>query len=505
MNTTTLPLVSIIIPARNMQEYIGETLQSACDADYGNLEIIVTDDGSTDRTVQIAEEYAARFPRLSVIKGQGHGVCHARNAAIRQARGKYIFPLDAGDLLMPGFIAEGVRILERDSNVKAVMPKAEFFGEKTGEWKWPRFSIRALAHRNTMPVSCLYRREDWERAGGYCERLRAGEGWDFWISVLKDGGEAVKSNSLGLMRRIRKASERRDDRKVEKELARVLNERHADFFEKHLGGPLRRHRPWSRIGNLLFNMAHPRRLHLAQAFADEKYFAKALPRLFRYECGALIHKGRNELRCFKRGGKEFVVKSFKTPFMLNRIAYGLLRPSKAKRSFAYSEMLNRLGIGAPVPVGYLTVRHGLLFTESYFISLRSECPYTYQHLFDGAIPDAKDYFIAIGRAAGKMHEAGIYHKDFSRGNILIGRTEQGIRTEFVDLNRISFKKNIDLQTGCKNFERLPANPEIIAWLAEGYAAQRGFDAEECRRYIAEYRARQWGKHPDHIKQQDTPQ
>ncbi len=499
MSNTTLPLVSIIIPARNMQEYIGETLQSVCDADYGNLEIIVTDDGSTDRTVQIAEEYAAQVPRLSIIRAQGRGVCHARNAAIRQARGKYIFPLDADDLLKPGFIAEGVQILESDSNVKAVIPKAEFFGEKTGEWKLPQFSIRALARHNMIPVSCLYRRSDWERTGGYCERLRAREDWEFWISVLKDGGEVVRSNSLGLMYRIRKSSKRISDRKYKKELVRVLNERHADFFEKHLGGPLRLHRSWSRIGNLLFNMAHPRRLHLAPEFAGEKYFAKALPRLFRYECGALIYKGRNELRCFARGGKEFVVKSFKTPFILNRIAYGLLRPSKAKRSFVYSEMLNRLGIGAPIPVGYLTVRHGLLFTESYFISLRSECPYTYQHLFDGAIPDAKDYFIAIGRAAGKMHEAGIYHKDFSRGNILIGRTEQGIRTEFVDLNRISFKKNIDLQLGCKNFERLPANPEMIAWLAEGYAAQRGFDPKECRQYISEYRAKQVEKHPNHIK------
>ena len=309
MSNTTLPLVSIIIPARNMQEYIGETLQSVCDADYGNLEIIVTDDGSTDRTVQIAEEYAAQVPRLSIIRAQGRGVCHARNAAIRQARGKYIFPLDADDLLKPGFIAEGVQILESDSNVKAVIPKAEFFGEKTGEWKLPQFSIRALARHNMIPVSCLYRRSDWERTGGYCERLRAREDWEFWISVLKDGGEVVRSNSLGLMYRIRKSSKRISDRKYKKELVRVLNERHADFFEKHLGGPLRLHRSWSRIGNLLFNMAHPRRLHLAPEFAGEKYFAKALPRLFRYECGALIYKGRNELRCFARGGKEFVVKS----------------------------------------------------------------------------------------------------------------------------------------------------------------------------------------------------
>lgn len=80
-----------------------------------------------------------------------------------------------------------------------------------------------------------------------------------------------------------------------------------------------------------------------------------------------------------------------------------------------------------------------------------------------------------------MHNEGIIHRDFSRGNLLLGRDNNDhVRVEVVDLNRLRFHP-ISLAEGVKNFERLPATPEMRRYLAEGYAIERDFDIDECLR------------------------
>ena len=76
-----------------------------------------------------------------------------------------------------------------------------------------------------------------------------------------------------------------------------------------------------------------------------------------------------------------VVKSFRTPNIINRWVYGVFRPSKAKRSFEHAQMLLDIGVGTPRPVGYLNIRKGLMFDRSYYVTYASECPHTYEELF----------------------------------------------------------------------------------------------------------------------------
>ena len=90
-----------------------------------------------------------------------------------------------------------------------------------------------------------------------------------------------------------------------------------------------------------------------------------------------------------------------------------------------------------------------------------------------------DYLRAVGRIAGKLHNEGIIHRDFSRGNLLLGRDAAGnIQVELVDLNRLRFHA-VDREEGLKNFERLPATAEMRHYLAEGYANERNFDLDYC--------------------------
>ena len=94
----TGPLVSVVIPAYNAASFIGATLVSAAHQTYARLEIIVVDDGSTDRTAEVVRAFAAHDPRVTLLQQARAGVAAARNHGIRVAQGSLIAPLDADDL-----------------------------------------------------------------------------------------------------------------------------------------------------------------------------------------------------------------------------------------------------------------------------------------------------------------------------------------------------------------------------------------------------------------------
>lgn len=244
--------------------------------------------------------------------------------------------------------------------------------------------------------------------------------------------------------------------------------------------------------NKATGILHPRTLVIHPDFEDLREFVETVPERFQKDEGVVIHKGRNELRRMEFKGRQFVVKSFHRPNFINRFVYGVFRPSKAKRSYDHAEMYLRIGVGTPQPVGYLNVRSGLLFDRSYYVSCLSACPYVYNDLFTQKFEYEEEVLRAIGRTTAILHEHGYAHKDYGRENILFRKTSGGIELEIVDLNRM-YVGPIDLKMGCKNFERLPATPQMHRWMAEEYAKARGFDAEKCFELMAAYRSTQPGK------------
>lgn len=480
-----LPLVSVVIPVYNMEAYLAETLRSVLASDYPAFEVVVMDDGSKDDSLAIARQFASADARVSVYTQPNAGACVARNQAITRTKGRYILPVDADNTISPDFIRKAVEVIESDDEVKVVAPRADFVGDRSGEWHLPPFSLSLLARKNIMDTFALYRKVDWERVGGYCEEIVAREDWEFWIAMLKDGGKVVRLSEICLHYRIRQQSKRVSDRSQKRHVVEVLNRRHPEFFERELGGTLHRRRSWSRVINFFYRLIHPRVVCVNEVYEELTYFVKVMPRLFRYEKGELIYKGRNELRAFHYKGIDMVVKSFQTPNWVNRIVYGLFRSSKAERSYRYADMLLKSGIGSPRPVGYYTERYLLFFTRSYYVSLKSQCPYTYYDLVKRDFPNRDEILRAIARTTARMHECGYLHKDYSRGNILFREREKGVEVEIIDLNRISFRK-IGLEEGCKNFERLPGTDDMLAVLADEYAKARGFDAEECLKQIKRY-------------------
>ena len=222
-------------------------------------------------------------------------------------------------------------------------------------------------------------------------------------------------------------------------------------------------------------------------------FINTIPELFRKEQGTLVYKGRNLLRQFEYKGISLVVKSFHRPRLINRFVYGILRPSKAKRAFRNAQLLLRLGIGTPHPIGYMNIRRYGLFDQSYLITKVSECTHRYGQIMDQ--PEAFDDVLqTLGRDTAHLHEAGYWHKDFGRGNILFERDDEGkVHIDLVDLNRMGHGI-VDIQRGCQNFERLPATPHMHRVLAEAYAKERNYDPDECYRLMVA--ARQLERHAE---------
>ena len=246
------PLVSVIVPVYNMQDYLKECIDSIAGSRYQNIEIVVVDDGSEDQSLDTAKVLAVKWSercRILVIHQQNKGVSSARNTAIANASGEFILPVDGDDRISPELIGLAVEEFKKDDQVKVVIPKAEFFGEKRGAWVLPQFSLKLLARKNYIFVTALYRKRDWANIQGYCEDFKGFEDWDFWISMLKEGGKVVNLDTVGFYYRKRKGSKRSSDRKYKKDMVRKLNERHSEFFFRMLGGPLHYYRSWSRLIN----------------------------------------------------------------------------------------------------------------------------------------------------------------------------------------------------------------------------------------------------------------
>lgn len=251
-------LISVIVPCYNQGIYLKETIQSALASTYRPLEIIIINDGSTDDSLELARVLEAQHPEVRVLDQANAGVTKARNVGIAAAQGEYILPLDGDDLISKNYIEKGMAILTSRPEVKVVYCQAEKFSDSSRKpWKLKPFSLQQLAKDNMIFVSALFRKADALAVGGFSEDMQLGrEDWEFWIKLLKNGGEVVQLPEVGFLYRLTPTSKRKKTGGTAFKKARIayLNAKHADFFERELNGPLRIQRTWSKPYNTLLKL-----------------------------------------------------------------------------------------------------------------------------------------------------------------------------------------------------------------------------------------------------------
>ena len=107
-------LISIMIPAYNVDRYIDKCLETLCSQTYSNIEIVIVDDGSTDTTGKKCDEWAGRDDRIRVIHQENRGVSGARNACVRNATGEYVAFVDPDDMVAPEALEQLVMRADSD-------------------------------------------------------------------------------------------------------------------------------------------------------------------------------------------------------------------------------------------------------------------------------------------------------------------------------------------------------------------------------------------------------
>ncbi len=132
-------LVSVIVPAYNAEAFIYSTLNSILLQSYKNIEVIVVDDGSQDKTVEIVKSVAAKDNRVMLLRQSNQGVATARNLAIENSKGEYIAPCDADDIWYPQKIEKQMRCIATSSSlVGLVYTWIELIDEKGSHLKFGR-------------------------------------------------------------------------------------------------------------------------------------------------------------------------------------------------------------------------------------------------------------------------------------------------------------------------------------------------------------------------------
>lgn len=199
---------SVVIPARNAEGFIAETLASLRAQEAGEFEAIVIDDGSEDDTAMIVERVAAEDPRFRLITGSAKGVSTARNAGLEAARGEIVLFLDADDLLRPDALRRFASALAgATGSVAALGGVARIAADGR---PLPGRDNRELA-RGADPLAALLaknfivnggalaiRREAAAAAGGYDPAIAYGEDWEFWCRLLELGPIVIVPGSAVL-------------------------------------------------------------------------------------------------------------------------------------------------------------------------------------------------------------------------------------------------------------------------------------------------------------------
>lgn len=197
-----MPRISVVMSVFNGAATLAATLESVLMQTESDFEFIVIDDASADASPGILERYAVLDPRILVLRNEKNlGLTRSLIAGCAAARGQYIARQDAGDLSHPRRLAREAAVLDATSDVAFVSCWTEFVGpelehlyEARGTGRahepmrvLPASDMRALQDGPSSHSSVMFRRDAYERAGGYRREFYYGQDWDLWCRLAAQG------------------------------------------------------------------------------------------------------------------------------------------------------------------------------------------------------------------------------------------------------------------------------------------------------------------------------
>tara|TARA_B100000768_G_scaffold9560_1_gene9753 strand:- start:9019 stop:9777 length:759 start_codon:yes stop_codon:yes gene_type:complete len=182
---------------------------------------------------------------------------------------------------------------------------------------------------------------------------------------------------------------------------------------------------------------------------------------------------RNTIKLFDLSGVKVNIKAFKVPVIINRLIYGTLRKSKARRSYEFAKYLGSLGIKSPTPIAYYESSRLGLFGKSYYISEHLDYDLTFRELTTNLKhPHHEIILRAFTRFTYNLHQNHINFLDHSPGNTLIVKNGSNYDFYLVDLNRMEFM-DITFEKRVANFAKLTTHQSLIEVMSDEYSKCTG--------------------------------
>lgn len=205
-------LVSIIIPAWNSENYIKESIDSALSQTYKNIEIIVIDDGSTDNTKKVINDYI-KSRKIYYIFQPNKGLAGARNTGILSAKGEYIALLDSDDLFLPKKIQKQVEALEKNPDFSVCYCDLLHFTEREPRqffhhrYSYPSGNLfgELLKKQFINPLTVIIKKTVFDTYGIFDENLKRSEDWELWLRFAHAGIKFLHLKEILAYYRIRNA------------------------------------------------------------------------------------------------------------------------------------------------------------------------------------------------------------------------------------------------------------------------------------------------------------
>lgn len=226
------PLVSVIVPAYDVTEFIGEALDSVLAQTFHDYEIIVVNDGSPD-TEALERALAPYMSRIVYIKQENRGVSAARNTAIQAARGSLLAFLDADDTWLPNYLEVQVARIQADPTIDVLYPNVMMFGgpaEAGEEFMMACPSSGDVTFERLISQECnvsncsIARRDTIMRVGLFDESLRSCEDFELWLRVIKRGGRIAYHRDVLARYRRRSGSLTADPIGLARNVVRVVEQ-----------------------------------------------------------------------------------------------------------------------------------------------------------------------------------------------------------------------------------------------------------------------------------------
>ncbi|WP_304960403.1 glycosyltransferase [Thomasclavelia cocleata] len=233
MNNNTL--ISVIMPCYNDGQYLEEAVDSIINQSYINWELIIIDDGSDDvKTLEVLKSFNDK--RIKVINKEHGGVVETRNIGIKNCRGKYIVPMDSDDIAHTDLLKKYIETMMNNPDVAIIYCIYEYFDMRHGVYKLPDFSIPNMLVSNCINNTSMYKKEDWEKVGGYNPNMEMGcEDYDLWLSILEKNERVICIPEVLLYYRVKNKTGRTSDIDINKEImiSNQIFENHKSLYQKY--------------------------------------------------------------------------------------------------------------------------------------------------------------------------------------------------------------------------------------------------------------------------------